>query len=223
MVGNLEPQQHEYSLDVEVHVHNLLGAHCAESLMRMQDTAETIRRSLLVERRPATSKLELNPALVQGYALSLIWEPILASLEERRWEGDPAGLSRRDRRPSLYSAYLPDPLVGRRFVLDGDVAAEVADAEAALVRLDATASALTGAEAFARLLLRAESVASSRIEGLEVRRRARPGERGAAQPRFRGARPDRGLHCPGAATGKPRRGYARVRSRAPRNGRRRVE
>ena len=92
----------------------------------------------------------------------------MARLEERRWEGDPAGLARRDRRPCLYSVYLPDPLMGRRFVLDGDVAADVADAEAALVRLDATATALAGTEAFARLLLRAESVASSRIEGLEV-------------------------------------------------------
>ena len=92
----------------------------------------------------------------------------MGRLEERRWEGDPAGLARRDRRPCRYSVYLPDPLAGRRFVLDGDVAADVADAEAALVRLDANATALAGADAFARLLLRAESVASSRIEGLEV-------------------------------------------------------
>lgn len=83
----------------------------------------------------------------------------MARLEERRWEGDPAGLARRDRQPCLYSVYLPDPLTGRRFVLDGDVAVDVADAEAALVKLDATATALAGAEAFARLLLRAESVA----------------------------------------------------------------
>ena len=92
----------------------------------------------------------------------------MGRLEERRWKGDPAGLARRDRRPCLYSVYLPDPLADRRFVLDGDVAADVADAEAALVRLDANATALAGADAFARLLLRAESVASSRIEGLEV-------------------------------------------------------
>ena len=92
----------------------------------------------------------------------------MASLERRRWEGDAAGLTRRDRRPCVYAVYLPDPLTGRRFVLDGDVAADVADAEAALVRLDASASALAGGEALARLLLRAESVASSRIEGLEV-------------------------------------------------------
>ena len=92
----------------------------------------------------------------------------MASLEVRRWEGDPAGLTRRDRRPCSYEVYLPDRLAGRRFVLDGDVAADVGDAEAALLRLDASAAALAGTEALARLLLRAESVASSRIEGLEV-------------------------------------------------------
>ena len=59
-------------------------------------------------------------------------------------------------------------MAGRRFVLDGDVAADVGDAEAALLKLDASAAALAGTEALAGLLLRAESVASSRIEGLEV-------------------------------------------------------
>ncbi len=92
----------------------------------------------------------------------------MARLEARRWEGDESGLTRRDRRPCDYEVYVPDPLGGRRFVLDGDVAADVADAEAALVRLDAAAGALADTEALARLLLRAEAVASSRIEGLEV-------------------------------------------------------
>ena len=92
----------------------------------------------------------------------------MARLEARRWKGDASGQTRRDRRPCGYAVYIPDPLVGRRFVLDGDVAADVADAEAALVRLDATAGALADTEALARLLLRAEAVASSRIEGLEV-------------------------------------------------------
>ncbi len=53
-------------------------------------------------------------------------------------------------------------------MLDGDVAADVADAEAAIVRLNAEATALVDTEALARILLRAESVASSRIEGLEI-------------------------------------------------------
>lgn len=92
----------------------------------------------------------------------------MAHFEERRWEGDLSGLTRRDRRSCSYKVYMPDPLAGRRFVLDGDVAADVADAEAALVRLDTSAAALANTEALARLLLRAESVASSRIEGLDV-------------------------------------------------------
>ena len=92
----------------------------------------------------------------------------MAHLEGRRWVGQAAGLTRRDRLPCDYSVYLPDTLAGRRFVLDGDVAADVADAEAALIRLETTAYTLAGTEALARLLLRAECVASSRIEGLEV-------------------------------------------------------
>ncbi len=46
--------------------------------------------------------------------------------------------------------------------------ADVADAEAAIIKLNHSAIALADLEALARLLLRAESVASSKIEGLEV-------------------------------------------------------
>jgi Fic family protein len=72
------------------------------------------------------------------------------------------------RRSCDYAAYLPDPLVDRRFALDGDVAADVVDAEAAITRVNAEATALVDTEGLARILLRAESVASSRIEGLEI-------------------------------------------------------
>ena len=92
----------------------------------------------------------------------------MASLQQRHWSGEVAGPSRRDRRPCAYEVYLPDLLQGRRFSLDGDVAAEVTRTETALIRLDATGNALANSEALARLLLRAESVASSRIEGLEI-------------------------------------------------------
>jgi Fic family protein len=87
---------------------------------------------------------------------------------QRRWPGNPDAPSRRGREPCEYQAYSPDPLVGRKLTLDGDVAADVADAEAAINRLNMEASALADTEALARLLLRAESVASSRIEGLEI-------------------------------------------------------
>ena len=84
------------------------------------------------------------------------------------WEGNFGGLTRRDRMPCRYSVYLPDPLLNRPFAFDGDVAADLADAEAELVRLNTQVEALSDTEALARLLLRAESVASSRIEGLVV-------------------------------------------------------
>ncbi|HTW41107.1 MAG TPA: Fic family protein [Solirubrobacteraceae bacterium] len=94
----------------------------------------------------------------------------MSELLDRHWQSEAAGsgVSRRDRRSCDYAAYLPDPLVDRRFVLDGDVAADIADAEAAITRLNAEAMALVDTEALARILLRAESVASSRIEGLEI-------------------------------------------------------
>ena len=92
----------------------------------------------------------------------------MATMERRRWAGDFSGPTRRDRQPCDYDVYLPDRLSNRRFSFDGDVAADVADAEAALTRLDASSVALADSEALARLLLRAESVASSRIEGLEI-------------------------------------------------------
>ncbi len=86
----------------------------------------------------------------------------------RRWPGNTDAPARRGRLPCDYEAYVPDLLTGRHIVLEGHVAADVADAENAITRLNAQASALADTEALARLLLRAESVASSRIEGLEI-------------------------------------------------------
>ena len=92
----------------------------------------------------------------------------MATLARRHWRGDFSGMTRRDRQPCEYEVYIPDKLCGRTFLIYGDVAADVADAESVITRLDATTVALADSEALARLLLRAESVASSRIEGLEV-------------------------------------------------------
>ena len=78
------------------------------------------------------------------------------------------GLARRDRQSCDYEAYVPDTLAGRLIALSGPTSADVADAERALAVLDARASSLADTEAIAQMLLRAESVASSRIEGLEV-------------------------------------------------------
>jgi Fic family protein len=93
----------------------------------------------------------------------------MARVIRKHWITDPGrGLSRRDRRSCDYEAYVPDVLAGRKITLDGDTAADVADAERAIATLDAQAVTLADTEALAGILLRAESVASSRIEGLEV-------------------------------------------------------
>jgi len=93
----------------------------------------------------------------------------VAKVIRRHWQSEvSAGLPRKDRQSCEYEAYVPDPLVGRAVVLEGAVAADVADAEAAITRLNLDARRLVDTEALARLLLRAESVASSKIEGLEI-------------------------------------------------------
>ncbi len=93
----------------------------------------------------------------------------MAAYEERPWAPiDTQGVPRSQRRYGRYRAYVPDRLVGRPFVLLGSAAADVADAEQAIRRLDQLSTSLTNTEALARLLLRAESVASSRIEGLTI-------------------------------------------------------
>ncbi|HMG39961.1 MAG TPA: Fic family protein [Acidimicrobiales bacterium] len=93
----------------------------------------------------------------------------VAKLVERTWTpADLTGLPRRDRQGCRYSAYIPDRLVGRELFLSGTTAADVSDAEAALAGFDNQVSSLVDTEALARLLLRAEAVASSHIEGLVV-------------------------------------------------------
>jgi Fic family protein len=87
----------------------------------------------------------------------LTWLPTAAS-----------GLPRRDSRGCDYEAYVPDRLVGREISLSGATTADVTDAERAVERLNRETRSLVDSEAFARLLLRAEAVASSKIEGLEI-------------------------------------------------------
>ena len=93
----------------------------------------------------------------------------MAEVVKLRWlPAQSSGLSRRDRQGCDYEAYVPDRLIGRKLQLDARTAADVADAELAIAELNRDVRALANSEAIARLLLRAEAVASSKIEGLEV-------------------------------------------------------
>ena len=93
----------------------------------------------------------------------------MAKLIKKTWFPEQTyGLPRRDRMPCEYKAYLPDLIAERRFAVPGPVAADLSDAERAVLELNQKTEGLADTEALARLLLRTESVASSKIEGLEI-------------------------------------------------------
>lgn len=92
----------------------------------------------------------------------------MASHLQKRWEARFEGMSRRDRQGCTYDAYLADPLSGWDLSIPADVAADVADAEAAVRSLNDSGTAHVSLEGLARFLLRAESVGSSKIEGLQA-------------------------------------------------------
>src|SRR6201991_1010787 len=83
------------------------------------------------------------------------------------WHADPTVYAPpRYRRACEYDAFVPEPVAGVDVVLPGDVAGVVSDAEKAIADLNRAA----GPELMplARLLLRTESVASSKVEGMQL-------------------------------------------------------
>lgn len=87
----------------------------------------------------------------------------MGRLERKYWLSDTW-----NGRSGGYQAYVPDKIAGLALDLDADTAAKVSAAERAVAGLGGNVGALTDTEPLARLLLRSEAVASSRIEGLEV-------------------------------------------------------
>lgn len=88
-----------------------------------------------------------------------------------RWEGDPGAYGGRRSGTSFeYEAYVPDPIARMVITLPGELALLVSDAESEIRALN-SGTRSGGLEAVGPLLLRAESVASSRIEGLELSQR----------------------------------------------------
>ncbi len=93
-------------------------------------------------------------------------------LVERHWDARPDALGGRSaRRGFTYQAYVPTPIAEEDFLLASHIAAAAANAELACRELNDGSPALANLEALARQLLRAESVASSRIEGLVLSHR----------------------------------------------------
>lgn len=91
--------------------------------------------------------------------------------ESRLWEPDP-GLDEHHRasRQFRYEAYVPDRLAELELALPLELASEMERTAGAIAQLQ-EGSPSTGLEALSRQLLRAESIGSSRIEGLQLSQR----------------------------------------------------
>jgi Fic family protein len=88
---------------------------------------------------------------------------------DKTWPGDTAGQSRRDRRPGRYRAYIPQPIADYGPTVPAALAALLSEADAAVRELNQLDPRRAHQiEALARQLLRQESLASSRIEGLAI-------------------------------------------------------
>ncbi len=89
----------------------------------------------------------------------------------RTWRAGPGLYApARYRRPCSYEAFVPDSIARFSPALEGAVAGVVSDAEARIVELNA--STQPALAPLARLLLRTESIASSKVEGMQVDARA---------------------------------------------------
>lgn len=87
--------------------------------------------------------------------------------ESRIWQADPTrDAPPRHRRACRYEAHVPTPLTSLDVRLDGALAALVAEAEHALLELNRDGG--PALHPLARLLLRTESIASSKVEGLQL-------------------------------------------------------
>ena len=85
----------------------------------------------------------------------------------RFWQPDGYGMNKTERMGGTYHPYSPDTIADYEMMLSPSCSDAVARAQEALRRLDAGGT-LVDTEPLARLLLRADAVSSSRIEGLEM-------------------------------------------------------
>jgi Fic family protein len=94
------------------------------------------------------------------------------ALVRRHWNPDYSALGGRSARRGFdYQAFIPRPIADEDFLLPSQVAELASAAERATRQLNDNPPRIGNLEALARQLLRAESVASSRIEGLVLSHR----------------------------------------------------
>jgi Fic family protein len=92
----------------------------------------------------------------------------MGAYEDRLWPADPGAYGRAARRGGRYRAFIPNRIAGRSFLFDGEAGALLHDTTKALEHLERSSTRVATLGAVAQNLLRSESVASSRIEGVVI-------------------------------------------------------
>ena len=91
----------------------------------------------------------------------------MGSYVDRFWASDASGMNKAERIGGAYHPYVPDKLGGFELLIEPSCAKALSQAHDALSALERS-GLLIDTEPLARMLLRAEAVSSSRIEGLEI-------------------------------------------------------
>jgi Fic family protein len=92
---------------------------------------------------------------------------VRGTLVRKTWSYDPTlHAPARYRRPCVYEVFVPDPLDDLDLQIGGELAGLISDGEAQIQALNRTSS--TALAPLARLLLRTESIASSKVEGMQA-------------------------------------------------------
>ena len=92
----------------------------------------------------------------------------MGTLHKEMWLSEGAGRSRKERASGMYEYFLPTKLACMEIALEPDVVGDITRAESAVQQLNSETVAFHNTEGLARLLLRAEAVSSSYIEGLSI-------------------------------------------------------
>ena len=92
----------------------------------------------------------------------------MGTFHSARWISDGTGQTRAQRASGTYKYFLPTKLEHLNIKLNSDVSGDVSRAELALQKVDTSSKTLKSTEGIARLLLRAEAISSSYIEGLSI-------------------------------------------------------
>ncbi len=84
------------------------------------------------------------------------------------WAPSPGGQTRAARQGGRYLAFVPEPIAELKLALSAELAVDLERATLAIMRLNDGGQGSISLEGVARQLLRSESLASSRIEGLSL-------------------------------------------------------